>query len=235
MHHGGQGWLDYDRLFQQQAATESNLQWSLVHPGLQATTILSHSSGLGTFCNLSQECDHTTKQCAMTQLQQPFARNNQTTMAARTMPRRICTSWNEGSCAYPGSCTCRHICTRCFQPSHPARDCQLATRARQNQEPTCPPPQHPVELSASFNMTLHFTSLCLLNWLDNRLCHAVIHCVVAVSLVCSVCACISYVNGYYYQAAIYDSLFCAWLFSSRWYHGLLVIMPQLVYHLICEV
>ena len=92
MHHEGQGWLDYDWLFQQQAATDSNLQWSLVHPGLQATTILSHSSGLGTFCNLSQECDHTTQQCAMTQLQQPSARNNQTTMAARTMPHRICTS-----------------------------------------------------------------------------------------------------------------------------------------------
>ena len=42
MRHGGQGWLDYDLLFRQQAVLDRNLPWNVViHPGLQATTILS--------------------------------------------------------------------------------------------------------------------------------------------------------------------------------------------------
>ena len=139
MRHGGQGWLDYDRLFRQQATIDHNIQWNLVHPGLQATTILSHRSGQGLFCNLCQECDHAAQQCAMIQLQQPPTRNNLATPVSRMTSRRICTSWNEGNCAYPGSCTYRHICSRCFQPSHQARDCRLAARARRNPEPTCPP------------------------------------------------------------------------------------------------
>ena len=60
MHHGGVGWLDYDCLFRQQAAITPNLQWNIIHPELQATTILGqHLAVSGTFCTLCQECDHT--------------------------------------------------------------------------------------------------------------------------------------------------------------------------------
>ena len=47
MRHGGMGWLDYDRLFRQQAALDPSLEWNTVHPSLQATTILSqrHEQG----------------------------------------------------------------------------------------------------------------------------------------------------------------------------------------------
>ena len=40
LRHGGSGWLEYDRLFRQQAAIDPTLRWNLIHPGLQATTIL---------------------------------------------------------------------------------------------------------------------------------------------------------------------------------------------------
>ena len=37
--HGGSGWLDYDRVFRQQVAIDSALQWNTLHAGLQASTI----------------------------------------------------------------------------------------------------------------------------------------------------------------------------------------------------
>ena len=120
MRHGSQGWLEYDRLFRQQAALDQSLPWNVIHPGLQATTILSQRAGQGTFCSLSQESDHPTHQCATLQLQQPTLRNSAGQPTSRPVPRCICSSWNEGNCAFPGTCTYRHICMRCFQPSHPA-------------------------------------------------------------------------------------------------------------------
>ena len=53
MCHGGQGWLDYDQLFWQQAVLNPGLRWNIIHPELQATTILSQqSAGSGAFCSL---------------------------------------------------------------------------------------------------------------------------------------------------------------------------------------
>ncbi len=43
--HGGQGWLEYDRLFRQQAALNPGLPWNVIHPSLHvATTILGQRS-----------------------------------------------------------------------------------------------------------------------------------------------------------------------------------------------
>ena len=36
--HGGIGWMDYDRVFRQQAAID-NLSWNSIHPGIQAATV----------------------------------------------------------------------------------------------------------------------------------------------------------------------------------------------------
>ena len=41
LRHGGNGWMEYDRLFRQQAALDHTLPWNIIHPGLQATTILA--------------------------------------------------------------------------------------------------------------------------------------------------------------------------------------------------
>ncbi len=131
MRHGGQGWLDYDRLFRQQAALNPNLPWNVVHPGLQATTILGTRSS-GTFCNLCQECDHVAAQCALTQLQQQSVRGQQGRDNGGRGVVRICSSWNDGACSFPGSCNYRHVCSICYQSSHPARRC----RSRPGSTPT---------------------------------------------------------------------------------------------------
>ena len=140
MRHGGQGWLDYDRLFRQQAALNPNLPWNVIHPELQATTILGQRPpGAGSFCTLCQECDHTVQQCALTQLQQPALRSAPTSLRAsgRSLGR-ICSSWNDGACLYPGACNYRHICSNCFQHSHPAKDCRLPPRQRPSGGPARP-------------------------------------------------------------------------------------------------
>ena len=106
MRHGGQGWLDYDRLFRQQAAINPSMQWNALHPELQAATILSQHTSGGTFCTVCQEHDHNASQCAMAQ-PQPSTIRTSTTMSrqpGRSMGR-ICTSWNEGARIYPGSCS----------------------------------------------------------------------------------------------------------------------------------
>ena len=133
MCHGGQGWMEYDRLFRQQAAIDPSLQWNVIHPWLQATTILGQQpSGAGTYCVTCQECDHVASQCAMAQLQQPMLRSggasqgsSQSFAQSGTTNRRpkICNSWNDGACMYPGNCTYRHVCAVCFRTSHPAKDC----------------------------------------------------------------------------------------------------------------
>ena len=138
MRHGGQGWMDYDRLFRQQAAIDPGLQWNVIHPQLQATTILSQGrTTQGSFCSLCQECDHSPSQCALAQLNQIQSRSTPST--SRSSSRsfvRICNSWNEGSCIYPGTCNYRHVCSNCHHPSHPAKDCRLPRRPRPITGPT---------------------------------------------------------------------------------------------------
>ena len=132
MQHGGRGWIDYDRLFLQQAELNSSLRWNVIHPELQATTVLSQRiPGAGLFCSVCQECDHEAHQCALAQLQLPSTRHTPTsTHPAGCSLGRICSSWNDGACLYPGSCNYRHICLVCFQHSHRARDCRHSARPR---------------------------------------------------------------------------------------------------------
>ena len=132
MRHGGIGWMDYDRLFRQQAAIDPSLSWNMIHPGLQATTILNQRSGaVGSFCNICREPDHVAAQCALAQLQEQVTPRVVTgPSGSRSSQRRICSSWNEGSCIYPGTCSYRHVCSNCFHPSHKAKDCRSAPRGR---------------------------------------------------------------------------------------------------------
>lgn len=133
MRHGGRGWMDYDRLFRQQAELNSGLRWNVIHPELQATTVLAHRDpGTGLFCLVCQECDHVAHQCALAQLQQPSTRPTLSSPhpASRNYGR-ICASWNEGACIFPGSCNYRHICSVCFHHTHRARDCRSSARPRQ--------------------------------------------------------------------------------------------------------
>lgn len=133
---GGQGWLDYDRVFRQQAAISPTLPWNTLHPGLQAATLLGRASGTSMFCTLCREADHTADHCALAYLQKPpdtnppapLTRYTNAGPRVRLPPRprpeslaRICISWNKGQCLYP-ACNYQHICATC-QQNHKARDC----------------------------------------------------------------------------------------------------------------
>ena len=133
MRHGGSGWIDYDRLFRQQASINPSLRWNVIHPELQATTILGQRPAVpGTFCILCQECDHTSTHCALAQLQPSTVRSGHpsaTRHPARPF-QRVCSSWNDGLCIFPGTCNYRHVCSNCHQSSHTARDCRVPSRSR---------------------------------------------------------------------------------------------------------
>ena len=57
LRHGGRGWIDYDRVFRQQAALDSTLSWKTLHPGIQAATLLGQSEAPGSVCTIC-ELDH---------------------------------------------------------------------------------------------------------------------------------------------------------------------------------
>ena len=54
LRHGGRGWLDYDRLFRQQAALNPSIPWDTLNPGLLASTVLGQRPTGGTFCNIAR-------------------------------------------------------------------------------------------------------------------------------------------------------------------------------------
>lgn len=126
--HGGQAWLDYDRAFRQQAAADPATSWNTINPGLQAATILTQRlSGQTTFCTLCRMVDHVRSQCALQFLEPasttiPSQRPAPPVAARRARPQ-ICYSWNLGSCAFPGRCTFRHVCSSCTSATHRAPDC----------------------------------------------------------------------------------------------------------------
>ena len=134
--HGGSGWLDYDRVFRQQAALDPTLKWTELHPGIQASTLVGRSTRQSPLCTHCREPDHTSEQCALSYLQAPRGQQPATTLpggaltgpaGGRPRPRRpetmlrICVSWNKGRCTYPG-CTYLHVCATCRR-DHMARDC----------------------------------------------------------------------------------------------------------------
>ena len=142
LRHGGQGWMEYDRLFRQQAAIDASLPWNSIQPSPQATTILGQRTPRqGLFCTLCQECDHMAAQCALGQLQQTTTQgssNQGGTPGPSRGSQRICASWNDGACLYPGTCNFRHICSKCFRSSHKAKNCRAQPRSRGS--PTTPGP-----------------------------------------------------------------------------------------------
>ena len=137
--HGGSGWLDYDRVFRQQAALDPSLRWNTLHPGIQTATLVGRTAGSTLLCSICREPDHTAGQCALSYLQPPTGTSNAPGPSVwppgpraplRRQPEsmmNICVSWNKGHCTFLGKCRFRHACATCQQP-HMARDC-VATPA----------------------------------------------------------------------------------------------------------
>ena len=127
MRHGGRGWLDYDRLFRQQAALNPSLPWNALHPSLMASTILGQrSAGQGTFCFVCQGFDHTPPHCALAFLQQPTRQDSLLGRpSSNRMSHEVCWSWNGGQCSYfPAQCPRLHHCATCGNTQHKAKDCR---------------------------------------------------------------------------------------------------------------
>ena len=110
------GWLNYDRIFRQNAAANPLLSWANLDPSLHASFCSKSSRST---CSLCNEPDHWADECAT---------HHQTSVQPLPPPikserRRVCLSWNSGQCMLPGSCTFLHVCATCREP-HRARDCQ---------------------------------------------------------------------------------------------------------------
>ena len=114
--HGGNGWIAYDKVFRQQVAIDSTLQWNTIHPGIQASTLLGQTPGQGVFCTLCREPDHKSMGCALSYLQEPQSpawpimptpagtaaslKGRQSLKRRQTPEQSVCSSWNRGECMF---------------------------------------------------------------------------------------------------------------------------------------
>ena len=138
---GGNGWLTYDSVFQRNQEGLST-PWNVLEASLHQLYIANQGVKVTTPCKHCQEVDHVAADCATTAVL-PQATNT-TSSIANTVPptstpergsskgkrpspytrqRPICTTWNGGSCKFPGKCTYAHVCVNCYG-SHPASACR---------------------------------------------------------------------------------------------------------------
>ena len=125
------------------------MKWNTLHSGLHSKLILGQRSNtpLG-FCTICQEPDHSAAQCAMSFFEPPSQQSSiPSEVIWSSHPRSqgggprgaqpgsvafICTSWNNGACAFPQNCTYRHLCLAC-QGRHKLRDCPGASQSLDTQ------------------------------------------------------------------------------------------------------
>ena len=120
LRHGGVGWLDYNRTFHQQPATDPSLRWNTLLPCLQASTILGRGSDQGAiFCTLCREVDHTRSQCALQCLIPTAAARSPITAPSPGGPRTVCLPRR------------LHILTRVYDVSEDAQRTKLPSDPRE--------------------------------------------------------------------------------------------------------
>ena len=138
---GGSGWLIYDSVFRRNQVGLSN-PWNYIDASLHQVYIANQQGKVVPPCKHCQEIDHLTADCAVAAVL-PKQRE-QRESAAETVPtaasqgraatkgkrptpyprqRPLCTSWNTGSCRFPGACFYAHVCSNCYG-SHPASACK---------------------------------------------------------------------------------------------------------------
>ena len=134
LRHGGSGWMKYDRVFRKQRSINPCLVWNTLEPALQAATMLGQSTSAGTYCTICRECDHNTKYCALSTLQQQLHFTSSTSPQSESNPHpqkrietltQMCVAWNKGSCRRIDR-KFRHVCATC-QLGHRARFCPDTT------------------------------------------------------------------------------------------------------------
>lgn len=153
--YGSSGWLEY---FRQQAALDPHIQWNMLHPAIQASTLFPAAAavpasssqpprGASAFCSLCRGVDHSAPHCALAYLHPPIS-SASSPAGPRPAPLKkravvaahsICISWNRGRCVFPGRCEFNHICSLCFQ-QHQAVDCPSRSSSRPPPTPSSRPP-----------------------------------------------------------------------------------------------
>ena len=102
--HQGHGWMEYDRVFRQQAAIDQSKAWNILHADIQASMILGRNLVPydGMYCTLCFESDHRADHCTLQYFAQP------TQQAVRLPNNRrpetmlqICYSWNRATVPSP--------------------------------------------------------------------------------------------------------------------------------------
>ena len=127
---GGRGWLLYDAIFRQQAASRDNADFSRLNQTLYATTFLAHR-------NRRQSCpncmlpDHTWQECAL-HISRPapatgvsirsyqekhtssryFGEKSRGEPRKKQFRRGPCFAWNDGMCTAQ-QCQWEHVCSKC--------------------------------------------------------------------------------------------------------------------------
>ena len=136
---GGDGWTIYDQVFRQNAQGEATVEWSRLDSSLHSSTFLAFQSGIGSFCPLCFDSNHSQFDCALSPVAPagqsvPFPNRRTWTQGARKPWEErpgsspLCISWNRGRCyKAPEPCNFRHVCAVCGDKSHPARECRLAS------------------------------------------------------------------------------------------------------------
>ena len=117
--HGGSGWLDYDRVFCQQAALDPSLRWNMLHPSGSNTgwphcrlnPSLQHMQGTRPYCRavcpLLPPASYWDSNAPGLSVWPPGPR-----APLRRQPKsmmNICVSWNKGHCAFTGTCRLRYM------------------------------------------------------------------------------------------------------------------------------
>lgn len=141
---GNKGWISYDRIFRQNAATNPATQWSSLDPSLHSSFCLGNEPP-PTVCTFCNELDHRSDDCALAKPStiSTTDRAEKDKLSSRPsfhqFPRvgcgpskrtnltKICLSWNSGQCMLPGTCEYLHECHTCHEPDHRARDCPLTS------------------------------------------------------------------------------------------------------------
>ena len=161
--HPGSGWLEYDRVFRRQAASDPSIQWNVLNPSLMAATVLATSPGTGSICLHCQAADHRSEECALRSIDpllepfpKPVLRTTQppnppkTSRPSRYSPygpgssREPCRRYNRGICPdTSATCRYRHVCGNmdCLSQSHTLPKCPHNRASKRTSGP--PPPRGP--------------------------------------------------------------------------------------------
>ena len=148
-HHNGAGWLEYDRVFRQQATADHSILWNTLNPSLMAATVLSTPALSPTsFCPFCHEADHKGPECALASVDlgaghkisgAPHTSSRPKPYSRPSNTEEICRRFNRGTCFNSPRCRYRHACFDCSRPRHGSNACPFKPEAPRTRFPGPPP------------------------------------------------------------------------------------------------